>query len=524
VAPLLVYFAWHAGIASVGDDSVSYLILAQYFAGHADAFVREWVAYQAHFPPLFPLVLAAAGGASSPLAAHLVVAAFAIAALVLLYRYAALQLGSPLAGLGITGLFLLTPTAWIGVVAILSEPQYLFFTLAALLFHETRLYPARAGAREWLVFGLLLALSYLTRTAGAALLAAAAVQGLARVLADRDTPRGRFLFAFLPVLALAGLWAWLRPAPQGANYAQVLDTALAMAQHDPARFFGLAARYLASGWIASFSAEADVHGVARGVWLALGALGVAGAVRRALHNHLDGWYVLASLAMLVVWLFDATTMRRLLYPLVPLLLIHAAGFAMFLAARMKAKRAARLALGAALLAPALLCLPPLALVFSKSLEREPVVAGFPYSFAGITEYYTTIRVHGARSIAARHAAVLAGLQALQTDTPEGARVMWMRPDYVALLGRRQGVPWHYGGGLRGLAEALQRSHARYVIVATLYKSDMEGAQSEPFDGLEALAPFARPVSFVRNAVLGSNEFALLEVDPGALEAYLREAR
>jgi hypothetical protein len=524
VAPLMLFFAWHDGIASIGDDSVSYLILAQYFTGHAAPFVREWVGYQAHFGPLFPLVLAAAGGASSVLAAHLVVAAFAIAALVLLYRHALLQLGSPRPALAIVAFFLLTPTAWIGLVGILSEPQYLFFTLAALLFHEARLHPARAGAREWLAFGVLLAAAWLTRAAGVALLAATVAHVLVRLFTDRQTPRGRFLLAFVPPLLLGALWMGVRPTPEGANYARVLDTALAILQHDPARFFGLSARYLSSGWVASFSAESDVHRAAQGVFLALGALGVAGAVRRALHNHLDGWYVLASLAMLAVWLFPEDTMRRLLYPLVPLLLVHAAGFTRFLAGRMRSKRPARLLLAAALLPPALLCLPALALVFSKALERAPVVAGFPYSFAGITEYYTTIRVHGARSIAARHAAVLTGLQALQTDTPVGARVMWMRPDYVALLGHRQGVPWHYGRGLRGLAEALRRSNADYVIVATLYKSDMDGEQTEPFDGLPALAPFAQPVSVVRNAVLGGNDFALLQVDHGALDAYLRAAR
>jgi hypothetical protein len=366
--------------------------------------------------------------------------------------------------------------------------------------------------------------AYLTRTAGVALLAAAAVHVAVRLAVDRETPRGRFLLAFVPPLALAGLWALARPAPLGANYAQVLDTVIGMLQHDPLRLLGLGARYLSSGWVASFTAEADVHAAARGVFLALGALGVAGAVRRALHNHLDGWYVLASLAMLFLWFFPEETMRRLLYPLVPLLLVHAAGFAMFLAGRLKAKRPARMLLAAALLPPALLCVPAVLLVFSKSMERQPVVPGFPSSLAAITEYYTTIRVHGAASIAARHAAVLTGLQALQVDTPPGARVMWMRPDYVALLGHRQGVPWHYGGGLRGLAEEARRSKVDYVVLATLYKSDMRGEQADAFDSLEALAPFARPVSYVRNAVLGGNEFALLRVDPAALDAYLRESR
>jgi type IV secretory pathway VirB3-like protein len=520
-APLTLHFVWHAGLASVGDDSVGYLILAQHLAGNAGPWVREWVPFHAYFPPLFPLTLAAFGASADFLAAHRVVGFFALLALAMLYRYAAFQLASVRAALLVVVMFLLTPTAWTSITGILSEALFLFLTLAALHFHATRLSdPAGVRVRDALFFGVLLGLAFLTRTAATALVVAYVLQASIRALSQRSGPRGRLALPLLPLAAMAALWIALRPAYQGVNYGLVLGPIVDTLRDDPLRLAVLGGSGLASGWVASFASEADVHIVTRCVFLAVGALGICGAVIRARRNALDGWYALASLAMLYAWFLGEDTMRRLLYPVVPVLLVHAALFVRYLAGRMKPGPAARLLPLVFLLPPALLALPAVVLIHSKSLERSPAIAGFPYSFAGVTDFYTTIAVQRARSIAARHIAVLAGLQALQSDTPPGAKVMWVRPDYVALLGNRQGVPWHSHGGLRGLAEEVRRSGAEYLIVSTLYKADIHGEKLDPIEALEAPPPFLRPAALTRNPVLGTNEFALMRVDREALDAYL----
>jgi hypothetical protein len=520
VAPLTLHFVWHAGLASIGDDSVSYLILAQHLAGNASPGVREWLAYQTNFPPLFPLALAASGASANFLAAHLVVGVFAILALAMLYRYASAQLSSTAAGLLTVLLFLLTPTAWTSIVGILSETLFLLVTLAALHFHATRLAVDRPSVRDALLFGVLLGLALLTRTAAVALVAAYGLHASIRMATVKSAPRWPMALPLLPLAAMAGLWLALRPPFEGGNYGIALDSIVGLLRHDPARLMGLGARALTSGWIASFATQSDVHPAARAVFLAVGALGICGAVMRARRNALDGWYVLASLAMLFAWFSQEDTLRRLLYPLVPVMLVHAVGFVRHLAGRLRGSRPAWLLPLALTLPPVLLCLPAVFLVHSKSLERGPVIAGFPHSFAGITDFYTALPLQGSRTVAARHIAVLAGLQALQVDTPPGAKVMWMRPDYVALLGGRQGVPWHYRGGLRGLAEALRRSGAEYLVVSALYKADIDGRQDDPFETLDAVSAFSRPVSFTRNAVLGTPEFALMRIDPEALAAFL----
>src|SRR5476649_1474644 len=137
VVPAMVAVYWQGVVASLGDDSLSYLTLARYLSPFSsDPLTAPWAKYHSHFPPLFPLMLVFTGGAQSLLAAHLMVGAWALAALCLVYRYAALRLESTLAGLAVAVIFLLAPSAWISIRGVLSEPMYLALSLAALLYHD----------------------------------------------------------------------------------------------------------------------------------------------------------------------------------------------------------------------------------------------------------------------------------------------------------------------------------------------------------------------------------------------------
>jgi hypothetical protein len=519
-APLTLRFVWHPGLSSIGDDSVAYLTLAQWLAGTASPFVREWVTFHSNFPPLFPLLLAATGGAHDLLVAHVVTGVLAILALPLFYRFAASQLGSERAAAAVVLLFLLTPSAWTSPLAILSEPLFMVITLAALHFHARRAAAPDAPLRDGVILGVLLALAFLTRTAAIALVAAYGVHAAIAAVLARGRPRWPLSVPLLPLAACAALWLVLRPPFEGENYGLGMRVVLDLLRHDPARLVFVGARGLASGWIASFAIQPDVHLVTRVLLVAAGMLAVGGAILRARRNALDGWYALASLAMLFLWFQRVDTTRRLLYPLLPVLFVHAAIFVRYLVGHMRPGMAARAMPVLVAAAVAIACVPAVVMVHSRSLERAPVIPGYPHSYAGITEFYTALSEQGSRVLAAREVAVLVGLEALATDTPPDASILWMRPDYVALLGNRRGVPWYYPAGLRGLAQALQRSGAQYLIVSTLYKADLKAMQDEPFEALDAVAPFAKPVSFVRNAAQGGNEFALLRVDPAGLAAFL----
>jgi hypothetical protein len=254
------------------------------------------------------------------------------------------------------------------------------------------------------------------------------------------------------------------------------------------------------------------------VLLCAAGLALAGAVRAAWLNRLDGWYALAYAAMLAFWLFPEETMRRLIYPVLPLALLHA-GELLHALLRRAAGPNARWIVAAACALLAAFSLPAVALVASKSRDRAQVMSISPQSYSGITEYYTTIPVKPAHEVAGRQLAVLAGLAQIEHFTPADARVMWMRPDYVALLSHRTGVASYYRGGMPGVVRDLRASGARYIVVSSLYKADIRGEARDPLVTPAAVAPFTHPLFIVRNPAAEIEEFALLEVDPAALERY-----
>jgi hypothetical protein len=180
------------------------------------------------------------------------------------------------------------------------------------------------------------------------------------------------------------------------------------------------------------------------------------------------------------------------------------------------RRVAAFAAVAAL--PVLLCLPAVLLVAEKSRDRRPVLAGYPYAYRDITEYYTTINLEKARLLAELQVAILAGLEAVDKVTPPGARVMWMRPEYVALLGRRRAVPFYYSWSPRVLAQEVKRSKTDYLVASRLFKTDLDGVDGDPFVTMRGILAYSRPVFH-----FGDDTFVLMKVDPAALDAFLRAA-
>jgi 4-amino-4-deoxy-L-arabinose transferase-like glycosyltransferase len=519
--PATIAFSWQEVLASLGDDSVSYLTLARYLSPFSsDPLTAPWAKFHSHFPPLFPLLLVFTGGAYNLLAAHLAVAACALLALFLVYRYSALRLGGPGAGFLVALLFLLTPSAWVSIRSILSEPLYLSLTLAAIIYHDRRV--EEDGVKgEFIVFGLLMAAAYLTRVAAIALIAAYATHVAVRAIGRRKLPSPWTLVPVIVPLALAGVWLVLRPQPDVDNYRLTLGAILEHWLSDPT-VAAMSLESLFGGWMASFTGNSGVGSSMRLLFGAVGILGVAGALLGARRNRLDSWYVLASLAMLFLWVFPEDNTRRLLYPLLAFLLVHAAEALASACAYLRRSRLQRPVLFAGWAFVAVMTMPATLLVGEKALDREPLIPGFAYSASSMTEYYTRVNIAQARALARRHATVLAGLGSLDRMTPPGSRVMWMRPEYVALVGRRPGSAWYYGWERSALAREIVRTETSYLVAARLFKSDLAGHDGDAFAALAVSpAPYLRPVMVIATDD-APQEFVLLEVDRAALDLYLRK--
>ena len=512
-APLLFAFNSQDRLASFGDDSASYLTLAHYFSGsRGNLDAAAWAAHQSNFPPLFPILLWLTGGAGDFRVAYAVVAACAVLALPLVYRHAAAELGGPGAGLAVTALFLLMPTAWISVKGILSESLYLLLVMAAVVHFGRRVAVERATSLDLLVFGTLVACATLTRVLGIALLLAYVAWLARRAVSLRRLPAMRELLPALPVAVLLGLWYGLRPRAEVDGYGRTGQQIVGKWIADPAGMLHSAADFFSSAWIGSFTAEAAVSPQARAVIAIAGAAALGGVLLRVARNRLDGWFLLLSLGVLFPWVFTPDNTRRLLYPLIPLLLVCAADFLLWATEHLALKARSRaLLLGAAALMTVAFTLPALLLVHGKAGDRTIVIPGQPYAYRDITEYYTTINVERARERVQLVVATLAGLESIRAATPAGARVMWMRPEYVGLLGRRPGVPFYFRWSARELAAEVKKAQVDYVVDTWLLKTDLEGAQGDPHVDI---ARYAKPASQV------GEFFVLLQVDRAALDAYL----
>ena len=512
-APLLFAFNSQDRLASFGDDSASYLTLAHYFAGAGgNVHAAAWAAYHSNFPPLFPLLVWLTGGAADYRVAYAVVAACAVLALPLVYRHAAAELGGARAGLAVTALFLLMPTAWISVKGILSESLYLLLVMAAVVHFEARLAAGRAKASDLLVFGTLVACATLTRVLGIALLLAYFAHLAVQAIGRRRLPALRELLPAVPAALLLPLWYLLRPRPESDAYGRTGQQIAAKWFADPAGMLQAAADFFSSGWIASFTAEAAVSPQARIAVGLVGALALGGVLLRVARNRLDGWFLLLSLGVVFPWVFTPDNTRRLLYPLVPLLIVCAADFLLWATDHLALKARARaMLLAAAALVTLAFTLPALLLVHAKAGHVAPVIPGQPYAYRDITEYYTTINVERARERAQLVAATLSGLEGIGAATPPGARVMWMRPEYVGLLGNRPGVPFLFRWSAAELAAQARKAGVGYVVETWLLKTDYEGAQGDPHVDTAA---YARP------ALQRGEFFVLMQVDPAALDAYL----
>ena len=518
--PALLAFTAQPGLASFGDDSASYLVLAHRFAGDSSP-AAAWAPYVGHFPPLFPLLLAIAGPDLAR--AHALVAVLAAFGAPAIYAYAWAIHRDRAAAFGLAALFFLLPTAWIGAKGILSEPLFLVLMLSTLAYHHARIAEGPATNRDWAVVGLLIAASLLTRLAAVPLPMAI---GLRLAVAQRRQRRfavAPWALAFLPSVAAIGTWLWLRPRLENDPYRSAALSLTKTWMAHPLEAASASEANLLDAWVSTFTADPGVSPVTRGLLAVIGIVAIVGAIRAARANRADGWYALGILALLAGWLFEDDALRRLLHPVVPVLMLLA-GEAVAALASATAVPRVRLAVAVAGVAAAFLAMPALVLVAAKASEREPVLPGFPSRYADITDNYTTANIDRAHALAARQVAVLSGLEAVGQVAPPGSRVAWMRPEYVALLAGREAIPYYYAWDARRFAEEMRARKVDFIVDARLHKTDLSGASGNPSALMSSARAYARPVLSLPNIVTGGEDFALLAIDPNRLAAALQAPR
>ena len=207
-----IAFTWQPGLASLYDDSVFYLMMAQAISpfGQASPAVLAATPFDT-YPPMLPVLLALFGGAFDWRIAHAIVAVCFGASVFLLGQHARLTTSSGAMGIACALVYALLPGAWLNMKGILSEFPYMALSFGILVLYErARGEPLHMRLAIWL--GVLLGALILTRTVGVALVAAiAACEALAWW---RKRERARLAaiawVVGLPI-AIVGLWILLGP-------------------------------------------------------------------------------------------------------------------------------------------------------------------------------------------------------------------------------------------------------------------------------------------------------------------------
>lgn len=295
-------WVWSPTLGDFGDHAVD-LLTARYFHGGAGSALAGRFAASSPHPPLYALTLAAFGGASSFLGAHLVTAATLLLSLaVFLFWLRTLEVPA-VPALLTTLAFGLTPGLEMQALEISSAPLYLLLSLLALA-AATNADRTGDARWRWLCSGAV-ALTLLTRTTGLALWAA-----LILWLLLRRPRRDLFLgvAALLPFLVWQGwhtygnpLWRW-----PGDPLLLLSGRALDM-------------RPWAAAWATDLTGPLlkPPFLIVAGV---VAALGMVGSVRRL--PALDAIYALFYLGMLLVTASPTEASQRLLV-ILPVLIVAA---------------------------------------------------------------------------------------------------------------------------------------------------------------------------------------------------------
>lgn len=519
-----LWFVWQPGLASMYDDSVSYLVMGQVMSPwkHASAAVAHAFPLE-RYPPFLPLLLGLTGGAFDWHAGHALIAACFAASVFLCALHARGVTGSRAMGFSVALVFALLPGAWMNLKGILSEFPYLALSLAVLVQH--RRMQARDDARGWAALAVLACAAILTRTIGVALVAGlAAAEGL-RWLGSRDGRRLRAAaLALAAPLAAIALWYLLRPAGREDTYAAIGARMLARLHEEGAPWLASVvlenARSFGYSWLRAlvifWSGAGDPKAILAS---AFGLLALAGIAWRAARREADALYAIFYLAILLFFPYPAH-MYRLGLPIAPILLAAAAWTLAEVSRGLpEGARGRRYATVAAFL-PVVLCIPAMTFIIQRALEPSPPAGR--YSRADIAEFYRFSVGPLAAATADREIADFLDLDRIRESTPASARIAWSLPDYIALLSGRFGVDVPQATDPGRFAAQLAARGVQYLYVNARPMREEGPAAADPLAAARLSSPYSDPV-WIRNDPEGKPAAWLLRIDPGRLEAFRRSA-
>jgi hypothetical protein len=509
--PLVALVAWAAwSLATVSpigtfSDSIDYLLLSDFYARHFHGEAAgETSAYfsQSRFPPLFPLLLAAAGAVPlNEFPAYVVTHLLAIAAMLAFVAWFLLETGR----IAVASLLGLAAFAAAGQLHLLlnpvSEPLMLLLLGSALLL-STRV---QARHSSLLVLAALVGLVPMARMAGAALVAAFAIW----LWRNRAISTGHRLAALsMATLPMAAWLVYRSLLPIEESYVAALSLERVTAAFGGWSGFLHQPAWMLRGLSGVFGPNPVTLTLSiAGVLVVLAAVALPARLRA---QKLDAWFTPVYAGLVLVWPYPAET-GRLLLVLAPVLMLQAwCGAAMLATWTRERVPFARALPALTLLLLVAACVPGWSATIQRArLLHDPALAPYlrtPAYFAAESD-----------SLALANAESWARIVALTAELPD------VVPDGDCVYSLFPGMTWFLSGRLTQVQEiplevtdgraALDQLRAcRYVIAFNLRGTRRGMPALFP---LEALGTRAAPVLHSEFMHDGRRVIAAVLLDLGA---------
>lgn len=373
LAAWYLWLTWYDGLGSLMGDGMIYVSTARYYAPYWPTHpIDEAWATLTQFPPVYALVLAAAGGAADLRLAHGITTLCLLGAFVSCYGWL-LTLGlSRLRASAATALLGLAPGIFLQSFHLYPEGLYVSLSFAALIGLVRGEQTSRAS---WFwASSAAIAIAIVTRTVGVTLLPALLV-ALVRSRPAR--------WPGMLVLAVAPAVAWNLAHDPPFSYTDALRDVYVGAGPEA---------ILRSVWVSTESAALGLlHNLSQNpslAWFAvLLAVVTAGvAARRFLQWRPDAWYLAAYLATLAIWPYPVEG-PRLTWVVVPIVLGYLlwAGAQLALRVTSRLGRAGPVVGWLPVIAVALMVLPEFALLSARAVHplalANPDYRHFPQWYA-----------------------------------------------------------------------------------------------------------------------------------------------
>lgn len=405
-------------IGFLGGDGPNYLMLADHFTpyGEKDP-VYDAVGQVSRFPPVYSALLGVFDASMNLHRAHWITALCLLFALVAYYSWLLGERFSPPQATLLVLILAVLPETLHVALAIQSEYLYLALSLVALILLRRF---ERARSRELLYMAAaVIAVTILTREVGLSLLLPLLV------CAWRHSKRSvlwALAIAMVPVVD----WHQFHQAPN--SYDKILlgyyhsGGVSALKQQLVDEFAAM---------VDGFDKNFDFSGGFKSLALTIGSICLLGTLWRAVRLRLDALYVLANLAILLVWPYPEEA-ARFIWVLVPLLLLQMP----LLLAEIRAESPAGVVPGAvlALLSAAVLtmALPPV--LFVTGIRQQAAFETVPGA-GGYNVWYVPDRSDAHYGVGFE-STVIQALRDVQAFVPPGDCIMAARPDIVSYFSRR----------------------------------------------------------------------------------------